>query len=117
MRYDLDSVGISGATSVLLRSTRHVCLQKSDDKKYVAGNVFIVSVPVPHVVVKMPPRFYFVLQELRRDAFALAGERYAELEPSLARLNALETEQKELEAKEAEKRREKKASGPRSSRR
>lgn len=56
-------------------------------------------------------------QELRRDAFALAGERYAELEPSLARLNALETEQRELEAKEAEKRREKKAPGPRGSRR
>ena len=56
-------------------------------------------------------------QELRRDAFALAGERYAELEPSLARLNALETEQKEFEAREAEKRREKKSSGSRSSRR
>lgn len=56
-------------------------------------------------------------QELRRDAFALAGERYAELEPSLARLNALETEQRELEAKEAEKRRKKKSSGPRGSRR
>ncbi|CAN0058369.1 unnamed protein product [Ectocarpus fasciculatus] len=59
----------------------------------------------------------FIPQELRRDAFALAGERYAELEPSLARLNALEEEQRELEAREAEKRREKKASGPRSSRR
>eukprot|EP00903_Cladosiphon_okamuranus_P016175 g14926.t1 len=56
-------------------------------------------------------------KELRRDAFALAGERYAELEPSLARLNALETEQRELEAREAEKRREKKSSGPRGSRR
>lgn len=57
------------------------------------------------------------IQELRRDAFALAGERYAELEPSLARLNALETEQREFEAKEAERRREKKPPGPRGSRR
>lgn len=69
------------------------------------------------LVLKIPPLMSKFLQELRRDAFALAGERYAELEPSLARLNALETEQKELEAKEAEKRREKKASGSRSSRR
>ncbi|CAM9917117.1 unnamed protein product [Laminaria digitata] len=56
-------------------------------------------------------------KELRRDAFALAGERYAELEPSLARLNALETEQKEFEAREAEKGRDKKSSGARGSRR
>ncbi|CAM9403618.1 unnamed protein product [Choristocarpus tenellus] len=42
-------------------------------------------------------------KELRRDAFALAGERYSELEPSLRRLNRLEAEQKELQAAEAEK--------------
>lgn len=58
----------------------------------------------------------FRCQEMRRDAFALAGERYAELEPSLARLNELEQEQRKLEAREAEKRKEKRASGPRGSR-
>lgn len=56
-------------------------------------------------------------KELRRDAFTLAGERYAELEPSLKRLNALEAEQREFEAREVEKRRAQKASGPRGSRR
>ena len=70
-----------------------------------------------HIRRVVPSLSFVSTQELRRDAFALAGERYAELEPSLARLNALETEQKESEARNAEKRRDKKPSGARGSRR
>ena len=45
----------------------------------------------------------FSEKELRRDAFALAAARYAELEPVLSRLNALEAEQLAMEARAAEK--------------
>jgi Domain of unknown function (DUF4110) len=52
----------------------------------------------------------FSEKELRRDAFALAEARYAELEPALQRLNELEAEQLALEAKAAEKKKDKKSS-------
>ncbi|CAM9309596.1 unnamed protein product [Ascophyllum nodosum] len=55
-------------------------------------------------------------KELRKEAFLIAGERYSELEPSLARLNKLEAEQRELEQKEADKRKERKASSHRAGR-
>jgi Domain of unknown function (DUF4110) len=52
----------------------------------------------------------FSEKELRRDAFALAEARYAELEPALQRLNELEAEQLAMEAKAAEKKKDKKSS-------
>jgi Domain of unknown function (DUF4110) len=50
-------------------------------------------------------------KDLRRDAFALAEARYAELEPALARLNQLEQEQADMEARAAEKKALKKGAG------